>query len=223
ILWFSDSPELNAQSRDKIAYACDELSERRLVMIDTEFDREMLEPGTVYFLNTQKLAKSSLLVRKGDNRTWTIWETIRNTIERAPEDLYMIIDEAHRGMTTTADIAEAQTNVQKLIVGDADIPPVPLILGMSATPQRFEQLIGATNRRSRIIAIDPADVRESGLLKDRIILFHPDEDQTSDHSLLREAVRSWRWFSERWASYCTPENEPEIVRPLLVVQVEDGA
>ncbi|RFT36728.1 hypothetical protein CG399_06180, partial [Bifidobacteriaceae bacterium NR015] len=41
---------------------------------DDSFDEELLEDGHIYFLNTQKLSKSSNLTKNGDNRRFTIWE-----------------------------------------------------------------------------------------------------------------------------------------------------
>src|SRR5262245_52885192 len=81
-LGISDSPEMNVQSTEKLEAASDVFPRSRLVLIDTGFDREVLSPGHVYFLNTQKLSTSSLLTKPGDDRTWTIWQTIENTAKR---------------------------------------------------------------------------------------------------------------------------------------------
>ena len=64
-LWISDSPELNIQSKEKIEAASDIFPRSQLVIIDTDFDRERLLPGHIYFLNTQKLGVSSLLTKQG--------------------------------------------------------------------------------------------------------------------------------------------------------------
>jgi len=117
-LWFSNSPELNEQSRDKLLRSSESLLLQRLEVIDSGFDQEILDPGMVYFLNHQKLAVNSTLVNKGDDRHYTIWETLRNTIERCPSDLIFIIDEAHHGMQSRSAEREAATIVQRFIVGD---------------------------------------------------------------------------------------------------------
>src|SRR5271157_2744903 len=44
-LWLSDSPELNAQSKNKLLNACDNLPFHKMVTIDSEtFDEERLYP-----------------------------------------------------------------------------------------------------------------------------------------------------------------------------------
>ena len=66
VIWFSDDPSLNEQSRYRLLEASDRLSISDLVVVQNTFQREALEPGKIYFLNTQKLSKSSLLVRGRD-------------------------------------------------------------------------------------------------------------------------------------------------------------
>src|SRR5665648_710965 len=98
-VWLSDSPELNEQSKLKIDTKADKIRLDQCVTIsDDSFDQEILEDGQIYFLNTQKLSKSSNLVKRGDNRTYTIWDTLKNTVDEKADRLYFIIDEAHRGM-----------------------------------------------------------------------------------------------------------------------------
>src|SRR5438045_2636672 len=61
-LWLSDSPELNAQSKAKLLRTCDHLPFHKMVTIDSEtFDEERLQPGHVYFINTQLLGKDKRL------------------------------------------------------------------------------------------------------------------------------------------------------------------
>jgi type III restriction enzyme len=147
---------------------------------------------------------------------------VANTIARSPEDFIMIIDEAHRG-AGVSDRAR-KSIMQKFITGsDADgLPPVPLVLGMSATPQRFTELLGNTTRTQRPIIITPDMVRESGLLKDLILVTCPKSAPHSDLTLLEAAAAKWKHFRDRWEKYCLNERETTIVRPVLVVQVEDG-
>jgi len=97
-----------------------------------------------------------------------------------------------------------------------------LVLGMSATPQRFTTLLGNTNRTQRPINIDPEEVRASGLLKDLIIVHNPTTNIAGDLTLLEQAARTWKHFTKQWEEYCVKEKEKDIVRPILVVQVEDG-
>lgn len=223
-LWLSDSPELNQQSKSKLLAACDHIPFHRLVTVDSEsFDEERLAPGHVYFINTQLLGKDKLLTKGGDKKAFTFWQTVANTIAAAPADFVLIIDEAHRG----AGVSERARKpiMQKFITGsDADgLPAVPLVLGMSATPQRFTELLGNTARTQRPVNITPDMVRLSGLLKDLIVVTtNKSTTVESDLTHLENAAARWKHFRQRWEDYCSKEKEKEIVRPVLVVQVQDG-
>jgi len=223
-LWLSDSPELNIQSKNKLLGACDHLPYYKMVTIESEnFKDDDLQAGYVYFINTQLLGKDKLLTKEpGDKRNSTFWQTVAKTIARAPKDFVLIIDEAHRGATATD--RNRTTIMQKFILGSETdgLPPVPLVLGMSATPQRFTTLLGNTNRTQRPINIDPEEVRASGLLKDLILVRNPKTNIAGDLTLLEEAARTWKRFTKEWEDYCVKEKEKDIVRPILVVQVEDG-
>ena len=59
-VWLSDMPDLNEQSKQKIASKSDMLRTNQLITIDSSFQAESLEPGNVYFLNTQKLGSDKL-------------------------------------------------------------------------------------------------------------------------------------------------------------------
>ncbi len=223
-LWLSDSPELNQQSKGKLLAACDHVPFHRLVTVDSEsFDEERLAPGHVYFINTQLLGKDKLLTKGGDKKTFTFWQTVANTIAAGPEDFVLIIDEAHRG----AGVSEKARKpiMQKFITGSEGdgMPAVPLVLGMSATPQRFTELLGTSQRTQRPIHISPDMVRLSGLLKDLIIVTtNKATTIESDLTHLQNAAARWKHFRERWDAYCAKEKEKEVVRPVLVVQVQDG-
>lgn len=221
-LWLSDQPELNEQSRRKILETSSAFSASDLVTIDSSFDQEFLDAGKVHFLNIQKIGRDRRLVAYGDARRYTIWDTIKRTIEEFADSFWLIVDEAHRGMLrTAADERAAATIVQKFIVGDQDIPPSPLILAISATPERFLDRIAATPRVPRKVVINPEDVRASGLLKDVVTLHHPDEALPADVTLLRAACEQLQRYWVEWESYCETEHQPGV-RPLLVVQVEDA-
>jgi len=224
-LWISDSPELNAQSRDKILQHSTAFSSHDVVMIDPTFSQEQFEGGKIYFLNTQKLGKESLLTKRGDMREYTIWETIENTTIAKPANFYVIIDEAHRGMVEKrGERKKAQTIVQRFIKGydEAGMQPLKLIIGMSATPEKFQMLVRGTGRATREILIDIKDVKASGLLKDKITLFHPAKKQPSDWTLLEDAARRWKTFRTAWKKYCTAQRMEHIVEPVLVIQVENA-
>ncbi len=222
-LWLSDSPELNAQSRDKIIRQSSVFAEPDLVIVEPPFSQEFFEPGKIYFLNTQKLGKDSLLTKRGDGRGYTIWDTVQNTAAAKPHHFYLVIDEAHRGMTEK-EHDRAATLVQRFIKGQAEVglQPVKLIIGMSATPERFTKLTEGSGRTLRQVEIPPEEVKTSGLLKDRIVLYYPNEKQPADLSLLEAAVRRWLEFGMRWAEYSAEQTMTRTVEPVLVIQVEDG-
>jgi type III restriction enzyme len=222
-LWITDMPELNIQTRKKMLTTSSVLNSDTLVVIDAGFDQELLRAGAVHFLNIQKLGKDKGLVSQGDKRTYNIWEIIRNTIDARPGKFFVIVDEAHRGMTEGKEQAEATTIIQKFIKGvPGELPAVPVVIGITATPERFNRLIVGTGRMSRPVDVPVEDVRLSGLIKETIILHHPKKEQPTDMTMLREAARALKTFTSQWSSYCSTQDEPEVV-PLLVVQVDDAS
>src|SRR5258708_2833141 len=222
-LWLSDQPELNRQSRARVSAATNRLREHDLVIVESDFDAEVFDGGKVFFLNSQKLGKDKLLTRYGDGRHWTIWETIRNTQSRQPDSFYVIVDEAHRGMNVyNQEREQANSIIQKFIIGSRaeHLPALNLIIGMSATPDRFNAFLQGKGRTTRSCDIEPADVRASGLIKDRIIL-HPKDTQPSPWTLLAEACRGYTSMADEWKKYCVANVLPSV-DPALIVQIEDG-
>lgn len=115
IVWLSDSPQLNEQSKDKIDLKADKIRLGQCVTVqDDSFDQEVFDDGHIYFLNTQKLGKSSNLTKHTDSRQFTIWETLANTAREKSDRLYVIIDEAHRGMQGR-EAGRATTIMQKFL------------------------------------------------------------------------------------------------------------
>ena len=221
-VWLSDSPQLNEQSKTKIIQKADKIRPNQCVTIeDDSFDQEMLDDGMIYFLNTQKLGKSSRLVSGGDSRTYTIWQTLQNTAEHKGDHLYVIIDEAHRGMHNR-DAARATTIMQKFLKGsEADgFEAMPIVIGMSATDERFRRLVGNISSVRHDVDVRPDEVRASGLLKDRIIITYPEQDSIDDMVILQEAADEWKDKCEHWNYYCTTQKSQQV-RPVLVIQVEN--
>jgi len=241
VLWFTDDPALNAQTRGRLLEATD-LEHNRLQVIETDFQADALSPGKVYFLNAQKLGKNSLLVRGApeasndlfplsrsvppDLRAQTMWDILRNTIEDQRLTLYLILDEAHRGMKTPSarERNERATIVQRLIngTGGGGFPPIPVVWGISATVQRFDAAMENAQHRIKLpnVVVDPARVQESGLLKDDIRLEFPAEPGQFDTVLLARATKRVAEASKLWADYAAAQTPPaEPVVPLLVVQM----
>lgn len=98
---------------------------------------------------------------------------------------------------------------------------MPLVIGVSATPKRFMDLLEHAPHTVHKVAIPAEEVRKSGLLKDRILIHHPESATTAEMGLLEEAGRRWNQMTLAWGAYCKDEEEP-MVWPVLVVQVENG-
>lgn len=236
VIWFSDDPSLNEQTRFRLMEASDRLPPADLRVVENTFNRPRLDPGKIYFLNTQKLGKKSLLVRgfdgdeggdfpemRPDLHSYTIWDTIRNTIEDPALTLYLVLDEAHRGMgkLTATTQNEKTTLVRRLINGERGVPGIPVVLGVSATVERFNKAMeGAKDRTTGPnVEVDPVRVQESGLLKDTIVLDIPAEVGQFDTVLVRRATDKLRELSEEWAVYAKEQDDSDPVLPLMVLQV----
>lgn len=238
VIWFSDDPSLNEQSRFRLLASADRMRSTDLVVVENSFNRPRFEAGKIYFLNTQKLGKKSLLVRgfdesddadgtfpemRPDMRAHTIWDTLKNTIEDPGLTLYLVLDEAHRGMGSTGKAAESErsTLVKRLINGDRGVPGVPIVLGISATVDRFTRAMEGARGRTTLpgVEVDASRVQESGLLKDTIVVDIPDEDGQFETVLVRRAADKLKESSEEWARYTKTQDSGESVAPLLILQI----
>lgn len=241
VIWFSDNPNLNEQSRFRLMQASERLTSAQLVVIKPPFSLQALESGRVYFVNTARFSKNSLLTRgyvpnedgsevdlfsenfAPDDLAWNIWQTIANTIEDENKTLYFVLDEAHRGFDKSKN-NERQTIVRRLVSGDETGLPMPVVLGISATSGRFRAAMGELDKRNERLAlpdvdVDPARVVESGLIKDAVKLEIPDEGGDLSTALVREAAKKLQQSTFRWKKYCRSEGMAEPVVPLLVVQI----
>ncbi len=240
VVWFSDDPSLNEQSRFRLMEASDKLTISDLVNVESSFCREKFEPGKVYFLNTQKLSKKSLLVRghdpedpaiesdsgqmriMPDDRAYTIWDTIKNTIEDPEFTLYLLLDEAHRGMKEGRTRGDSKpTIVKQLINGKGSVPGIPVVWGISATVERFNETITGMQGRATLpnVVVDSKQVQASGLLKDTINLDIPDETGDFTTVLLRRGTDKLKEISEEWNKYSEAQEDANTVAPLMVLQV----
>lgn len=222
-IWLSDSPQLNEQSKQKIDAKADRIRLGQTVTVNEEsFDQEFFDDGHIYFLNTQKLSKTSNLTREGD-RNYTIWETLANTAREKSDRLYLIIDEAHRGMQGH-EAGKATTIMQKFLKGSIDehLPAMPVVIGMSATTERFNKLVEGTSSTIHKSIVTADEVRSSGLLKDRIVITYPEENTVNkDMAVLQAAADDWKEKWEHWYQYCY-EQHYAYVNPVFVVQVLNG-
>jgi hypothetical protein len=241
VIWFSDDPALNEQTRFRLMEASDRLNHTQLVPVENTFNRAKFEAKKVYFLNTQKLGKNSLLVRgfdqdeqeaktgmrtlelRPDLRAYTIWDTIQNTIEDPDLTVYLVLDEAHRGMgnPTAADRNARSTIVQRLINGANGVPGTPVVWGISATVERFNEAMKAAVKRSHLpdVLVDSAKVQDSGLIKDTILIDIPDDVGDFDTVLVRRATDKLKASTAAWAEYAKQQEDLHAVVPLMVLQV----
>lgn len=242
VVWFSDDPNLNQQTRTRLLKASEQLRSSDLVTIAAPFSKPKLEAGKVYFLNTQKLTTTSLLTRghvesdeeavlptmtaaaSPDLQGWTIWETISNTIDDENLMLYLIVDEAQRGFSSKKASKDKTTIVRKLVDGHAGYPPVPAVWGISATIARFENAMEEAHvAQSRValnaVAVPPERVQESGLVKDAVVVEIPAEAGNFDTVLVRRAAEKLLDFDGRWEAYAaSQEGTADVVKPLLILQ-----
>jgi len=239
VIWFSDDPSLNQQSRWRLQEASDKLTVSDLITVENTFGRETFEPGRVYFLNTQKLSKNSLLVRGHDPsdaaiekderqlpimpdlRSHTIWDTIRNTVEDPDLTLYLVLDEAHRGMKESSGHTPI---VKQLINGTTSVPGLPIVWGISATVERFNAAIAGMQSHGTLpnVVVDSKKVQDSGLIKDTIDLDVPAEIGDFATALLRRGTQKLRDISKAWANYAEQQGDVDTVLPLMVLQVPNS-
>ncbi|EMW6874475.1 DEAD/DEAH box helicase [Providencia vermicola] len=234
VIWFSDDPALNEQTRFRLMEASDRINYNDMVVVEHPFSRYKFQAGKIYFLNTQKFGKNSLLVRgfddKGglfeaapDAQAYTLWDTIQNTIEDPDLTLYLVLDEAHRGMgsSTTSSEAAKSTIVQRLINGSAGVKGIPVVWGISATVERFDKAIENAGHNVKLpnVVVDPTKVQESGLIKDDIILGVPDETGDFDTVWVRRAADRLKEATDAWEDYARQQETIRKVVPLMVFQV----
>ncbi|WP_430648097.1 DEAD/DEAH box helicase [Agromyces sp. GXS1127] len=222
VLWVSLYPNLNEQTRDKFERASEKLRGGRLHVIDASprFIVEHLTPGHVYFLNTHKLRDSSTNFTKGDQRQIALWETLNNSVERYGSRFLMFVDEAHQGTGTGASSNGDSTILGQLAGGTGKMQrTVPIVVGISATPERFEKNIAASRSFREPVEVDVNDVRESGLVKDQLVLAHPTEEIASDSTLVREAAIQRAQQEKRWLAWADENTGESLVEPVLLVQL----
>ena len=219
VLWVSQSPELNEQTRQKFLTFCEETGPDDLYIIDDDtFFEDEFPAGKIGFINTQKLSRVGLLGQYSDNRENTFWDVFNATVERHFDDFLVIIDEAHQGAREIRD--SELTRLQQLIQPNTEGSPVTRpakTLGLSATSRRFRHLVSRTNRHLERVNVSARDVRETGILKDRI-LTTLDGDITT---LLSGALERYDIVTRTWSDYCDENPDEATVSPLLCIQVRD--
>lgn len=231
VLWVSDSPNLNDQTHARFVSCSDKLADwpgdtRCLEDVGNTFcaAHEMLEPRHVYFLSKDLLGRGNKLVKGGEENSGRVfWDVLDRTIKDPEVNLYLFIDEAHRGFGTNTSGGKAiETIYSNLVNGYEGRAPMPMVVGVSATPERFEARMDGMRERDRKARVNvfPSDVQESGLVKDTIELRVPETDDPVEHQYLTMAAERFQLCREHWDKYCREQNE-QFVWPLMIVQVKD--
>lgn len=230
VLWVTDDRALNAQTIGKIVEASGGAIGWDMIRFLSEADDRVLEPGFIYFVHIQALQKNSMMHAhradgtRNDKRNHGAWDTIASTVRERGEDFIVIWDEAHRGSGTSKtdrkSIAGTIVNGGPTNIGTVQ-PAAPVVLGISATPDRFYAAMKAADRTMRLVEVPPGEVRESGLLKDRILLRNIADDQAADNTMLTLAVEDLKDADQVWRRHHEATGD-RLVEPLLVVQVPQG-
>ncbi len=167
ILWLSDSPSLNEQTMKRFDKATDLLnSATTMEAVGPDFakNHRKLIPGHVYFLNRQLLSAKGKLANEAEGGR-TFYDVLSDTIEDADMHLFLFIDEAHRGLgkDATSDSAN-KTIYAKLIDGQpGKNPPMPIVVGISATPERFDAAMKGRKKQGHESAHQCSCIRSSCL------------------------------------------------------------
>lgn len=216
ILYVSASPDLNIQTMKKLEKNYP-LLKGKMNVIDNNFNQGQLPSGEIFFINTQKLGKNKNLT-KGDieeSTEYNFWKVWEEACLNSSTPAILIIDESHQGMNkTSVSIA------QRLIQGKDKKTPVPLVIGMSATPTKFRDIVSKTHTVN-CVDVELKDVKKSGLIKDSINIFYSGEEKGAfEDILLSVASKEYIKYSQHWDKWCKDNNHDTVV-PLLVCQVED--
>ena len=231
ILWLSDSPSLNDQTMKRFDAATDLLNGATVMeAIGPEFAKShrKLEAGHVYFLNRQLLGKGKKLSNE-DEGGRSFYDVLNDTIEDSDIHLFLFIDEAHRGLGTSGNDAGTSDSRNKTIYSiiidgqDGINKPMPCVVGISATPERFQKAMdGRINRDVKApVNVPVSEVKKSGLIKDMIELRTPKKAADTKHQDLTQACVKLSAVSKMWKDYCTSHQNMAMVTPLMIVQVED--
>lgn len=230
ILWLSDSPSLNEQTMKRFDAATDLLNGAMVMeAIGPDFAKShmKLQPRHVYFLNRQLLGKGKRLSNEVEGGR-SFYDVLNDTIEDDGIHLYLFIDEAHRGLGTgnnkgTTD--SANKTIYSIIIDgqEGTNKPMPCVVGISATPERFNNAMKGRKNRDMKAGVDVpvSEVRASGLIKDTIELRTPKKATDTKHQDLTQACMKLANASKFWKDYCMSHNILPVVTPLMVVQVED--
>lgn len=100
---------------------------------------------------------------------------------------------------------------------------MPVVIGISATASRFNNLVGDTNSTLQKCIISANDVRASGLLKDRIVITYPnDPEKNNEMAVLQAAADEWKNKCDHWYQYSYEQHYAQV-NPIFIIQVLAGS
>ena len=210
VLWFTDDPSLNEQTRFRLMEAGDRIAYSR-----PRRHREHLQPGEASSrarsTSSTRRSLSQELAARARERPRSAQDALVTAMPssgsagvhdvghhpehhrgRAPHAL----PGARRGPPRHEPTSEATALTSRPLSSDSStaltgIPPVPVVWGISATVERFNTAMADAEGRLTLPVVDrrPGRVQESGLLKDDIRLDFPAETGLFDTVLLRARRR----------------------------------
>ncbi len=129
---------------------------------------------------------------------WSIWTTLTNTAKAIPDRFYVVIDEAHRGMAGGKGAKEAQTLMQRFLLGVPRGRPDPDAPG--------DRRVRDAEALHRSPGARPAHPAQGGQCRWPTCGYWPAEGPYPDSSpkvaghsemsLLEEAARAWVRMSQ---------------------------
>lgn len=226
VLWVTDDPALNRQTINKMLAASHRFTDDDFIEIDAGFDQRTLERGRIHFAHIHLFGRGTTSMQKSNSREYGLWEIVANSVARFGENLLLVRDEAHRG--TEGSKKDVPSIIARLTHGGSSDhfsghvqPAMPVVFGISATIDKFRKEM-AGQRSLEEVPVPVTEVRESGLLKDRIIVKYPGEHQPAEYTLLETAIDRLRAADAAWTEH-SEDTGTARVEPLLVVQVSPDA
>ena len=148
----SDSPELNAQSYDKILKQSSLVSCQSPSRVELPFSQERFEAGKIYFLKHRNLAKTACSPKRATGVITPSGKPFKTRQPLSPL-VFMSFSMKHivvcgeNNVTANKQIHLSSASSKAILKLACN--PVKLIIGMSATPERFSRLIEGTGRTKR--------------------------------------------------------------------------
>lgn len=223
ILWLSDSPDLNEQSKKKIINASlpDIINPSILETVHkdsfTGFNK-----GGFYFINYGKLSSSSKLAKPHERMgNKSIWDHLE---ELDGNNVIVFIDEAHKGTKVNndkkvdADDKSLKDNERRTIIDQLLVKiNAKRVLGVSATTGDLNTFIEKKNYHVHTKTVAPSDVIKSGVIKSSLSIKSPYASDSSKQKTLYHAfLNDYEYVLGLWHKTKDPRT------PLVIIQVPNN-